>query len=60
MWKFPDLRPTTTNQENLLGQQLFDFQSPAVHCMSQTSSLNCLSDRNPYQTPPSVNAFFFP
>ena len=32
------------------GQQLFTFQSPAVHWMARTSSLNCLSCRNPYQT----------
>ena len=33
------------------GQQHFTFQSPAVHWMARTSSLNCLSCRNPYQTP---------
>ena len=33
------------------GQQLFSFQSPAVHWIARTSSLNCLSCRNPYQTP---------
>ena len=33
------------------GQQLFSFQSPAVHWIARTSSLNCLSFRNPYQTP---------
>ena len=33
------------------GQQLFNFRSPAVHWMARTSSLNCLSCRNPYQTP---------
>ena len=32
------------------GQQLLSFQSPAVHWMAWTSSLNCLSCRNPYQT----------
>ena len=37
------------------GQQLFTFQSPAVHWMAQTSSLNCLSCRNPYQAPHSLN-----
>ena len=37
------------------GQQLFSFQSPAVHWMARTSSLNCLSCRNPYQTPHSLN-----
>ena len=37
------------------GQQLFSFQSPAVQWMAQTSSLNCLSCRNPYQTPDSLN-----
>ena len=38
-----------------LGQQLFNFQSPAVHWMARTSSLNCLSCRNPDQTPHSLN-----
>ena len=33
------------------GQQLFSLQSPAVQCMARTSLLNCLSCRNPYQTP---------
>ena len=37
------------------GQQLFSFRSPAVHWMAWTSSLNCLSCRNPYQTPHSLN-----
>ena len=37
------------------GQQLFSFQSPAVQWIAQTSSLNCLSCRNPYQTPDSLN-----
>ena len=37
------------------GQQLFTFQSPAVHWIARTSSLNCFSCRNPYQTPHSVN-----
>ena len=37
------------------GQQLFSFQSPAVHWIAQTSSLNCLSCRNPHQTPHSLN-----
>ena len=37
------------------GQQLFSFQSPAVHWMARSSSLNCLSCRNPYQTPHSLN-----
>ena len=37
------------------GQQLFNFQSPAVKWMARTSSLNCLSCRNPYQTPHSLN-----
>ena len=37
------------------GQQLFNFRSPAVHWMARTSSLNCLSCRNPYQTPLSLN-----
>ena len=32
------------------GQQLFGFQSPAVHWIARTSSLNCFSCRNPYQT----------
>ena len=49
------------------GQQLFSFQSPAVHWMARTSSLNCLSCRNPYRTPNALNclppfhwkAFFF-
>ena len=31
-------------------QQLFRFQSLAVHWMARTSSLNCLPCRNPYQT----------
>ena len=33
----------------------FQFQSPAVHWMARTSSLNCLSCRNPFQTPHSLN-----
>ena len=37
------------------GQQLFSFQSPAVHWIARSSSLNCLSCRNPYQTPDSLN-----
>ena len=37
------------------GQQLFSFQSPAVHWIARTSSLNCLSCRDPYQTPHSLN-----
>ena len=37
------------------GQQLFSFQSPAVQWMARTSSLNCLSCRNPYQAPDSLN-----
>ena len=37
------------------GQQLFSFQSPAVQWMGRTSSLNCLSCRNPCQTPDSLN-----
>ena len=37
------------------GQQLFNFWSLAVHWMARTSSLNCLSCRNPYQTPHSLN-----
>ena len=37
------------------GQQLFNFRSPAVHWMARTSSLNCLSCRNLYQTPHSLN-----
>ena len=37
------------------GQQLFSFQSRAVLWMARTSSLNCLSCRNPYQTPHSLN-----
>ena len=32
------------------GQQLFSFQSPAVHWIARTSSPNCLSCKNPYQT----------
>ena len=36
-------------------QQLFTFQSPAVHWIARTSSLNRLSCRNPYQTPHSLN-----
>ena len=36
------------------GQQLFTFQSPAVNWIARTSSLNCLSCRNPYQTPHSL------
>ena len=39
------------------GQQLFSFQSPAVHWMARTSSLNCLSCWNPYPTPHSLNAY---
>ena len=35
--------------------QLFSFRSPAVQWMARTSSLNCLSCRNPYQTPASLN-----
>ena len=37
------------------GQQLFNFQSPAAHWIARTSSLNCLSCRDPYQTPHSLN-----
>ena len=37
------------------GQQLFSFQSPAVQWLARTSSLNCLSCRNPYQTPHSLD-----
>ena len=37
------------------GQQILSFQSPAVHWMARTSSLNCLSCRNPYQIPHSKN-----
>ena len=37
------------------GQQLLNFRSPAVHWMARTSSLNCLSCRNLYQTPHSLN-----
>ena len=37
------------------GQQLFSFQRPAVQWIARTSSLNCLSCRNPYQTPHSLN-----
>ena len=37
------------------GQQLFSSQSPAVQWMARTSSLNCLSCRNPYQAPDSLN-----
>ena len=37
------------------GQQLFTFQSPAVHWIARTSSLNCLSCRSPYQTPHSLH-----
>ena len=37
------------------GQQLFSFQSPAVQWIARTSSLNCLSCRNPHQTPRSLN-----
>ena len=37
------------------GQQLFNFQSPAVQWMARSSSLNCHSCRNPYQTPHSLN-----
>ena len=37
------------------GQQLVTFQSPAVHCIARTSSLNCLSCRNPYRTPHSLD-----
>ena len=33
------------------GQQLFSFQSPAVHWMARISSLNCLSCGNPYTKP---------
>ena len=35
-------------------QQFFSFQSPAVQWMTRTSSLNCLSCRNPYQSPHSL------
>ena len=38
------------------GQQLFSFQSPAVHWMARPSSLNWLSCRDPSQTPHSLNA----
>ena len=38
-----------------LVEQLFSFQSPAVQWMARTSSLNCLSCRNPYQTLDSLN-----
>ena len=38
------------------GQQRFSFQSPAVHWVARTSSLNFLSCWNPYQTPHSLNA----
>ena len=34
----------------------FSFQSPAVHWIARTSSLNWLSCKNPYQTPHSLNA----
>ena len=34
---------------------VFTFRSPAVHWIARTSSLNCLSCRNPYQTPRSLN-----
>ena len=37
-------------------QQLISFQSPAVQWMAWTSSLNCLSCRDPHQTPHSLNA----
>ena len=37
------------------GQRLFSFQIPAVQRMARTSSLNCLSFRNPYQNPHSLN-----
>ena len=37
------------------GQQLFNFRSPAVQWMARTFSLNCLSCRNPDQTPHSLN-----
>ena len=33
------------------GRQLLSFQRPAVHWMARTSSLHCLSCRNPYQNP---------
>ena len=36
--------------------QLVISQSLAVHWMARTSSLNCLSCRNPYQSPHSLNA----
>ena len=38
------------------GKELLNFQSLAVHWMAPTSSLNCLSCRNTYQTPHSLNA----
>ena len=39
------------------GQQLFSFQSPAVHWMARTSSLNWIAFpvKNPHQTPHSLN-----
>ena len=37
------------------GQQHFSFQSAAVQWMARAPSLNCLSCRNPYQTPHSLN-----
>ena len=36
-------------------KSLFSFQSPAVQWMARTSSLNCLSCRNPYQMPDSLS-----
>ena len=48
------------------GQELFNFQSPAVQWMARTSSLNCLSCRSPYKplinwiaSPLSLNPPFF-
>ena len=38
------------------GPQLFSFQSPVVHWLVRTASLNCLfSCRSPYQTPHALN-----
>ena len=59
MWVCRNLVRFASNRSWFLGsgfgQQLFNFWSPAVHWMARTSSLNCLSCRNPYQTPHSLN-----
>ena len=61
MNKDPEIHRTFGNSQRFIrfsgrgwGQQLFSFQSPAVQWMARTSSLNCLSCRNPYQAPHSL------